>query len=63
MAEKREGFKYITSLPEDEQFVAMMEYRGKIIIASTKSVYELFNEYSEGLRKIKIRAEDDTDAG
>lgn len=57
MIEKRKGFTYITSLPDDEQFVAMTTYEGRVIIASTKSIYQLQNG---NLSKIKIEVEDET---
>jgi len=62
MTEKREGFKYIASLPEGEQFVDMILFKGNLFVASTKSVYRL-QEYGDtpGLKTIMIRIEDKPD--
>ena len=44
MFEKRKGLKYVTSLPEDEVFVAMCNHRDLVFIASNKRVYQLVDD-------------------
>lgn len=38
---KRAGFKFIAELDDDEKFVSILEFQGKIIVCSTKRVYRL----------------------
>lgn len=57
MTEKRTGFKHVTSLPEDEEFVGIIHFRDTIIVASTKHVYRLIKGL--GLIPISIQIEDD----
>ena len=64
MAEKREDFKYVASLPEGEQFVDMILFKNTLFVASTKSVYALHEKGNNpGLKTINIRVEDEADAG
>lgn len=49
---KRKGVKYLKGLPKDEHIVSMVKFKGKIIIATTKGVYELKDGKIE---KIKLK--------
>ncbi len=55
MTEKRKGFKYVTSLPINEEFVDMIIFKDKVFVASTKCVYELIDDT---LHTIKIEIEE-----
>ncbi len=48
---RRSGTKFVMELKGREKFVAMIEYKGQVIVASTKSLYSL----TEGkVKKIPI---------
>jgi len=38
---QRSGMKLMFKLPEDESFVSMVEFKGKIIVCSTRGIYEI----------------------
>jgi hypothetical protein len=50
------GFHYITSLPDDEQFVGIVTFRDQVFVASSKGVYVLSDDK---LVPIKIEWKDD----
>ena len=50
---KREGLKFVTTLPGDEVCVSMMEFKGSMFIATNKHIYELVDKE---LNKIPIES-------
>ncbi len=56
MVEKRKGFKYITCLPINEEFVGMIVFKDVIFVASTKCVYQL---YEGCMYPVKIEVKDE----
>lgn len=56
---KRKGFKYVTCLPINEEFVGMIEFEDCIIIASTKCVYKLMDKDAGHLETIRIEVKDE----
>ena len=44
MCEKRLGIQYVTSLPTDEVCVGMVNYRDRVIVATSKGVYHLVDD-------------------
>ncbi len=38
---KRKGFKFIKEFPKVEPIVSMINFKGKILVATTKKIYEL----------------------
>ncbi len=52
---KRKGFKFIKEFPKLEPIVSMIEFKGRIIVATAKRIYEL---KEDKIIPIKIRIED-----
>jgi predicted RNase H-like nuclease (RuvC/YqgF family) len=46
----RSGIKFICASPEDEIIVGMVEFRGKIIVATDKNIYELIDDKLDVIR-------------
>ena len=53
MAEKRSGYKYVTKLPGDENFVSMIQFKGQVFICTNKSMYKMVGDIVEAI-KIQI---------
>lgn len=53
---RRKGFKYIEELSGDEQIVGMIEFKKKILVYTSKSIYQLSGNK---LIKLKIKMEND----
>jgi hypothetical protein len=53
--DKREGYKIVATLPDGELCVGIVEISGRVIVATTKHVYELIGDKIE-----KIPIEHDT---
>lgn len=55
MVKKIKGYKLIKQFPESESIVSMLEFKGRIFIATSKQVYELVGD--DLLEPIKIKKE------
>ena len=55
MADKRDGFKFVTALSGDEHFVSMINYNGTVYVCTNKSMYKLVDEC---MVKMEIEMED-----
>lgn len=53
MAEERKGFKLIKTFPLGESVVGIINFRDRIIIAITRSVYEL--KYDNVFEPLQIK--------
>jgi len=48
--QKSEGMKYVTSLPDDEQCVSMLEFKGTMYVATSKGVYRMVGDKLEAVQ-------------
>ncbi len=53
MCEKQQKFKQIHQFDEDEKVVSMIEFKGRIIIATEKGVYRV-SEDLEQVEKLEL---------
>jgi len=44
MADKRNGFKYVTELPGSEKFVSMIQLKGEVFVCTDRSMYKMVDE-------------------
>ena len=56
---KRKGFKLIKQFPDSEPVVSMLNYKDRILVATSKQIYELKD--GDILEQIKIKYEEDND--
>jgi hypothetical protein len=41
---RRSGFKHVKTFKKDEPVVAMMEFRGRVFVATSRRVYHMVDE-------------------
>ena len=47
--EKRKGYKFIKQFPDSEPIVAMLNFQDRIILATSKGLYELKEDVLEAI--------------
>ena len=52
----RKGTKCITTFAENEPIVGMVNFKNKILVATTGAVYEISKKYAGGKKKLTFEA-------
>ena len=60
-AKRRTGMKLVTGFPEGAEIMSMVEFKGKLMVATTEGVYEVKDNKATKLKLIEKEINNDSE--